>query len=593
MAANIREQSLEPLIQTATGKRTPTRVLAGGDVFNVFTGDLERADVALCDNRIAYVGDLKQAGIQPANPASVIDVSGKVLVPGYIEPHAHPFLLYNPVTLAREVVKRGTTTLINDNLFFFSRMKMEEWSRLLRKLNKLPVKMFWWARLDAQARLPESREPLFDEERVMEELSRPAVLQAGELTDWVPLLEAEEKRVRWVEESRKKGIRVEGHAPGASRRTLACLAAAGVTGDHESITAEEVWDRLRLGYMTTLRHSSLRPDLPELIQGLMKGNREVPWHRLMMTTDGPTPPYLKKGFVDYLIRTAIEAGCPPARAYQMATVNPAVYYRLDEHLGAIAPGRVADINVLDSLEEPDPVQVVAEGEPVAKEGHLLVNGPEVDWKGYSSLKHRWNAGLCSEHLAHLPKGSGGRVPVIHLLNPVITKMEWEDVTSHGIRPFHAPGEEDLLVALVDREGKWMTKSLIRGFGKNIDGLASTYNGSEDLLLFGRDPEAMARAGNRALEQGGAITWVQGREEVYNLPLPLGGKTSLLHMEELIPRTEDLVRKLKEFGHPFHDPVYTFLFLSSTHLPQVRLTAGGLVRVKDKKVLVLPDRLEST
>ena len=118
--------------------------------------------------------------------------------------------------------------------------------------------------------------------------------------------------------------------------------------------------------MTTLRHSSLRPDLPELIKGLLQWNGEIPWHRLMLTTDGPTPPYLRKGFVDYVLRTAMEAGCPPVRAYQMVTLNPACYYRLDEHLGAIAPGRIADINILSSLEEPVPERVVADGEPVAE-----------------------------------------------------------------------------------------------------------------------------------------------------------------------------------------------------------------------------------
>ncbi|MFD1396092.1 adenine deaminase C-terminal domain-containing protein [Kroppenstedtia eburnea] len=589
MTNRIRRQDLERLIQTATGKLLPTRVLVGGRVLNVFTGELELADVALCGERIAYVGDLKNGGLQLPDSRRIIDVTDKVLVPGYIEPHAHPFQLYHPVTLAAEVLKGGTTTLINDNLFFFTRMDPDHWSRLLEELDRLPVKMLWWARLDAQAHLSEESRFLFGGDRVSGELKRPSVVQAGELTDWTPLLEGEESRTRWVGEVRERGIRVEGHAPGASFRTLSRLAAAGVTGDHESISAGEVLDRLRLGYMTTLRHSSLRPDLPKLIKGLLQWKGEIPWHRLMLTTDGPTPPYLGRGFVDHALKTAMEAGCPPVRAYQMVTLNPAGYYRLDEHLGAIAPGRIADINILSSLEEPVPELVVADGEPVADRRSLLCSFPEVDWAGYPTLNRRWRGWVRPEHLNELPRARGGKIPVLRLLNPVITKLEWRE-SPEGTRPNLPLDGEDLLVALADRDGKWITKALVRGFGRNIDGLVSTYNGSEDLLLVGRNPAAMARAANRALEQGGAITWVQNGEEVYNLPLPLAGKTSLLPLSELIPRTEEFLRRMKEHEHPFHDPVYTFLFLSSTHLPQVRLTADGLMQIKEKKVLVPAERL---
>ena len=230
MTNRIRYHHLDKLIRTATGKSLPTRVLMGGIVLNVFTGELERADVALCDERIAYVGDMKKGGLQLPDSRRIIDVTDKVLVPGYIEPHAHPFQLYHPVTLAAEVLGRGTTTLINDNLFFFTLLDPDEWSRLLEALDRLPVKMLWWARLDAQAHLDEDFRFLFGDDRVSGELKRPSVVQAGELTDWMPLLEGEENRTRWVGEARRRGIRVEGHAPGASSRTLSRLAAAGVTG---------------------------------------------------------------------------------------------------------------------------------------------------------------------------------------------------------------------------------------------------------------------------------------------------------------------------------------------------------------------------
>jgi adenine deaminase len=310
------------LIEVAAGRKPPSLVIRGGQVLNVFTGRLEQKDVAVSERRIAWVGPLQESGLLLDESVQIVEADGLVLVPGYIEPHAHPFQLYHPVTLAEAALVRGTTVLIHDNLFFFSCMEPEEAFRLLEAMADSPVKHFWWCRFDPQALLSAENERLYENGRVRAFLRYPAVVQAGELTDWLPLLEGDEKMAGWVREAHRLGKRVEGHAPGASYRTLSRLAAAGVTGDHESITAEEVWRRLELGYMVTLRHSSIRPDLPELIRGL--ADRDVPWNRLMLTTDGATPPYFRNGFTDYILRVAMEAGCPPVRAYQMVTITPAI-----------------------------------------------------------------------------------------------------------------------------------------------------------------------------------------------------------------------------------------------------------------------------
>ncbi len=582
------DPTLSRVIEVAMGRAAPDLLLSGGRVLNVYTGRLEEADVAVAAGRIAYVGSLREAKIEPGDETCIIDVTGRVLVPGYIEPHAHPFQLYHPVTLTEKVLPLGTTAMICDNLFLFSRMETGQFLSLVEELSRLPVHLYWWARFDSQATLPNEAE-LFSRDRVRDLLSHPRVLQGGELTAWPALLAGDARMAGWVEDARGMGKRVEGHAPGSSYKTLARLAAAGVTGDHEPITPDEVWTRLRLGYMTTLRHSSLRPDLPTLLAGLLQ-EKNVPWHRLMMTTDGPTPAYLRHGYVDYLVKTALDTGCDPVEAYRMVTINPAVYYRLDEHLGGIAPGRVADINVLSGLDQPTPVQVIAGGRLVAEAGTLLVPLPSIDWSRYGKLitSYSWRADEGDFALRLEP---GASYPVLQLLNPVITRVTEEPLPVCGGRVQLPPEDDRLLVHLVDRNGTWITRGVLRGFGRGIDGLASTYNGSGDLLVLGQRPDAMARAANQALEQGGGIVWIQGDAERFNLPLPIGGAMSERPVDELIALTEELTRELKVFGHPFHDPIYTFLFLSSTHLPQARLTARGLLRVKDGRVLVPAERLE--
>ncbi|TCS92794.1 adenine deaminase C-terminal domain-containing protein [Hazenella coriacea] len=572
------------LMDVVMGRDVPTVLIRGGQILNVYTGRVEQKDLVLAGRWIAYVGDYTKSGCIFNENTKIIDLDGQVVVPGYIEPHAHPFQLYHPLSLAEKVCAHGTTTLINDNLVFFSQLEVNEFIALIEEIDKRsPVKQFWWARLDAQTHLSTKQKHLFAKERVQPLIDHELVLQSGELTDWMPLLLEDEKMHGWMSQTEQNRKRIEGHAPGASFLTLSRLAAAGVTGDHESISFKEVWQRLELGYMVTLRHSSIRPDLPVLMEQLSK-EKDVPWHRLMMTTDGATPPYLKKGFSDYLIRTAIQHGCPPIQAYQMVTLFPAIYYQLDSQLGGIAPGKLADFNILSSLDEPTPLQVYVEGERLAENQKVLHSFFEMDWKSYSKLKWKMNVKIKPTAL-QIPQKERQSFPVMNLQNPVITKMTIEELPLVDGNVHWDDDDDRCYTFLIDRKGKWMTPGVIRGFGKGIDGIASSYTSSNDLLLIGRDVHAMAQAANQVIKQKGGVVWVQNNQIIHQIQLPIAGSMSPHSVDQLIAELDPLIENLHQFGHPFDDPIYTFLFLSSTHLPQLRLTSDGLMRVKDKKVLV--------
>ena len=168
--------------------------------------------------------------------------------------------------------------------------------------------------------------------------------------------------------------RVEGHNAGASYNRLNELSLAGISADHEAITASEALDRLRLGMWTMLRQSSLRPDLPELLDGLHEVIGSA--RRLMFTTDGATPSfYAERGVIGGALRIASERGVEPMRALQMATIDPATFLGLDEVLGGIAPGRAATFNVLPEVGEWRPETVYVRGEVVAREGRLVAGCP--------------------------------------------------------------------------------------------------------------------------------------------------------------------------------------------------------------------------
>ena len=199
----------------------------------------------------------------------IVDAASKKIVPGYIEPHVHPFQLYNPETFADYAGRLGTTTFLSDNLTFFLLLGNERTFKLIDQLNELPFSFYWWARFDSQTVLQNEKD-VFNKEAISEWLKRDDVLMGGELTGWPRLLNGDPDMMASLIAAKKAGKKIEGHFPGASDRTLARMKLIGADGDHEAMTIEEVEARLLQGYATTLRHSSIRPDLPQILKDVRR-----------------------------------------------------------------------------------------------------------------------------------------------------------------------------------------------------------------------------------------------------------------------------------------------------------------------------------
>ncbi|HEY8342758.1 MAG TPA: adenine deaminase C-terminal domain-containing protein [Calditerricola sp.] len=565
------------LTEVAMRQRPATAWIRGGRIYNVYTGELLPAEVVLWEDRIAYVGE--RAPLVD-DETTLLDAEGLILVPGYLEPHAHPFLLYNPFALAAFALRHGTTGMVNDNLYLFHRLDVDELEAFWDETTDLPVRMWWWVRLDPQNDSPALRRR-YTPERTGRLLAHPAVLQAGELTAWPDLLAGDAALAAGVDRARALGKRVEGHNPGASVETLNAVAAAGVTACHEAITGDEVLRRLRLGLYATLRHSSIRPDVPTLVRQLVDSGADLT-SRLMLTTDGSTPPFLRDGFLDAVLREALAAGLPPLVAYRAATLNVAVYYGLDGDIGGIAPGRVADINFLEDLANPTPVHVMSGGRLRVQDGQLVDAPPPFDWSRYPALCRYAPRVTPADPDWFRVLDPGFPFPVMDLVNVITRPSEGGRVENGEVVPVPERGE--LYVALLSVDGRWITTGILRGFGV-FDAFASSFSGSGDVMVLGRDRQAMARAVNEVCAMGGGMVLLDEGREVYRLRLPLGGCMSDLPMDELMDSTDDLVRLLRVRGYRGNDPLYALFFLSATNLPFLRLTADGILDVKGKRILV--------
>ncbi|WP_039960181.1 adenine deaminase C-terminal domain-containing protein [Brevibacillus sp. BC25] len=552
--------------------------IKGASVLNVYTKEWQEHHVVVAGERIAYVGE-KEPLVD--DQTVIMEAAGQYLVPGYIEPHAHPFQWYNPYTLADFALQTGTTGMVSDSLMLMH-LPFSQRAAIMDSLAAHPVKQFFWGRLDPQTG---KAHPSFTKENLARMLEHPRVIQGGELTNWGGVLQEDETLLFGLKHTRDLGKRMEGHHPGASYETLNIAAAAGVTACHEAIHAEDLLSRIRLGMYATLRHSSIRPDLPELVKGWLALG--VPWSsRMMLTSDGSTPPMHRDGFMNSTIRVAIEAGMPPEEAYVMATLNPAVYYGLDAEIGGIAPGRIADMLLLPAIDQPTPSIVIANGQRVAEKGTLLVPTVQPQWDEASVRLADPLKKQAHPDWFRLRPDEDGKAPVLQMLNAVITRLSLEDmpVDQDGYVSLHHDPQL-ALIATIDATGGKRTLAVLRGFGEQLEGLASTYSASGDWIVIGRDPQAMAQALERIREIKGGVVLIDEGKIICECPLPLAGKFTSAPMEEVISMGENLVNQLRSKGHVHLDPIYSILFFTATHLPYARLTATGIVDIKSGQIVV--------
>jgi len=560
------------LTAVARGAAPADLYVRGGTLLNVYTGELYPANVAIAGERIAYVG-AREDMVGPRT--TILPAAGRILVPGYIDPHVHPAHVVTPSALARHVLPLGTTTVFADTLQIWELGGRRAFEIVADALARSPLKFYWMIRVHAQSRTLDERSR-YPPREIARALGHPWTLAAGEVTRWPDVWGGQRDLLARLDLALRRGQRVEGHTAGASGDKMAAIAAGGLTSDHEPITAREVLERARQGIGVMLRESSLRPDLVGLLDALKEAPALV--SRLMLTADGSMPAFIRDhGFVDHLIRTALERGIEPIDAYRMATLNPATYMGRDRDVGGIAPGRYADLCLLHDLSEPRPEVVVARGRIAARDGRVLVAVPEPDWRralttSRARLTVRWRAR--PEDFRLPPRAT---YPVIRLVSAVITRLEER-----------AAATDDLFAALVDRDGRWVAPALVAGFGERVDGLASTITTDFNILVLGRRPAAMARAVNRLLALRGGVVLVDGDRVAFELPLPLGGVMTRLGVPEAAALEDGLRAALVARGYPHHEPLFTLFFLAADFLPFVRLSPRGVWDVKQGRVL-LPRR----
>ena len=574
------------LVQVAQGERAASLVIKNGRLVNVYSGELlEGFSVAITGNRVAYVGPDIEHTI--GDKTEIIDASGKILAPGFIDGHFHLFI---PLEEFLEYsMPRGTTTVFMETDIGYN-FGYEAAIAELENMKGQPIDLFGLASIYVKppSFLKQEKYALSMEDYARL-LAREDVAALGE-SFWASILAKDDHFLGNIAQALATGKPAEGHGAGTKGNKLVAFAASGISSCHESIKSSEMMDRLRLGLCVMIREGSVRRDLEAIAE---KIGADIDFRRLCLVSDGLNgEDLLSLGHMDFIVQKAINLGIDPIRAFQMATLNPAEHFGLDHMIGGIAPGRLANILVLPSLTRIECEVVISNGRIAARNGKALLHPKKCAYP---------ESVLRSIHVPHDLKPKEFRIKadgkkdkatvrVMKLINELITQEIHVTlpVVDHSIFPDLT--QDILKVSVIDRiqnTGKIVT-GFIQGFGLQSGAVASSYSWpwGSPLIVVGTNDQDMASAVNRIVElQGGLVVADNGKIPA-ELPLPIGGLLPSGPLEKSNHAFLKINQTLKQMGSPLKDPFMTLQTTAGFSLPFFRITLQGLVDLKNQKLVEL-------
>ncbi len=569
-------------IQIARGELPADLVLRNAQLVNVCSGECYRADVALADGLVVGVSD-PGGGYRGREER---DLQGRWLAPGLIDGHMHiESTMMVLAEFARVVVPRGVTTVMLDPHEFANVMGVDGIRYVLESGRGLPLTAYVMLSSCVPASAYESPYRVLTADDLLPLLEDERVLGLAEMMNMPGVLHADEQVLAKIVATLQHDLVVDGHAPGLRGRDLCAYAAAGVMSDHECTTAEEARERLRLGMWLMIREGSAARNLDALLP-LVK---ELHPPRVFFVTDDRDPQDLTtRGHIDSMVRRAVELGLDPVEAIRLASYNTAQYFRLYNR-GAIAPGFVADMAVLENLNTFQVESVYKDGKLVAQQGKLLVDAPTTAFSSSAGVTETVHIGNVSEADLRIP-GKAGTVEVVGIEPGQITTKHLREEAPLRNGELVADPERDLLkLVVIERHhaSGHVGLGLVKGFGLKKGAIASSVaHDAHNLVIAGVSDSDILKAVRVLEEMGGGFACVVEGEVRASVPLPLGGLVSPLPATELVQQLHVLDAAAAELGCTLEHPCMTLSFLSLSVIPSLKLTDQGLIDVETFKLLPL-------
>ena len=564
--------TLEKLIAVARGEVPADLLLTNARIVNTFTAEIEKGNVAICQGRIAGIGDYHEA-------RQTIDLKGKYLAPGLINGHIHiESSMLHIAEYAKAVVPRGTSTIVTDLHEIANVAGLRGIRYLMDCARRLPLDCYFMAPSCVPATHLETAGAELGARELQIALKWKNVIGLGELMNFPGVLMRDPQVLKKVKLS--KGKVIDGHAPGVSGKDLNAYLTAGVSSDHESTAIEEGREKLRRGMYLMIREGSSEKNLDELLPLVT----DKTYKRCFFVTDDRTcADLLREGDIDAVVRKALAKGLDPIRALQMATINTAEHFKLRQ-VGAVAPGYIANLIVIDDLSKLSVDIVFHKGKLVAQKGKALFSA---SWRSDPKITHSVNIKpFIIEALKIL--ASKKSLPIIEIVpGQIITKsIKAEPKVKDG---FVVPDTERDILKLVVVERHKATGNiglgLVKGFGLKKGALGSSIaHDSHNIIAVGTNDQDIFAAVKEIERLEGGLVAAAGGKIKGSLALPIAGLLSEEPLEAVVSKLEELQKIAAGLGCVLPSPFATLSFLALAVIPELRLTDKGLVDVVAFKLL---------
>ncbi|MGO1043645.1 adenine deaminase [Clostridioides difficile] len=563
--------NLKKKCNVASGRDKADIVLKNGTIINVFTEELIVGDIAIVDDTIVGIGEY--------SGKVEIDCSGKYLSPGFIDAHMHiESTMVMPIELSKKLLKSGTTTVIADPHELVNVKGASAIDFLLESTEEIPLNVH----IMIPSSVPATRFETngigdFSAKDMNDYINNPRILGLGEVMCFNDVISAEEEILDKLEAFKDKVA--DGHAPNISGKSLQAYVCAGIRNDHECITFNEVYEKLRAGLKIFIREGSAAKNLEAIIKGLLK--YKLPIEEFMFCTDDKHLDDIEKqGHIRWNIKCAIDLGMEPIKAIKIATYNSAKAYGLNR-IGAIGAGYKADIVVLNSLEN-------MEVDSVYKNGKLIDEGIFSNYKYEIKDKELLNTVKFNDiNKEKIQLKSNEKNYVMEIVPyQILTNKLFESIPNKN--GYFNPNEEYSKLCVVERHRMTGNISVapLKGFGIKNGAIATTVaHDSHNIIVAGDNDDDIIVAVNYLRDIQGGYVIVSNGKVLAHLSLQVAGLISTLPAEEVQETTDNMLKIARKMGVPkYVDPFITLSFMALPVIPKIRLTDLGLFDVEEFKFI---------
>ncbi|CAG9607529.1 Adenine deaminase [Pseudoneobacillus rhizosphaerae] len=559
-------------ISVASGRELADTVIKNGKIIDVFNGEITDGDIAIVDGFIVGIGKFEGK--------NVVDANGRFISPAFIDGHVHiESSMVTPPEFAKVSLLHGVTTVVADPHEIANVLGVDGIQYMLDSSKNLPFDVYFMLPSCVPATEFEHSGATLKAEDLRPFYQEASVLGLAEVMNYPAVQNTEHDMLDKIMDAKKFGKKIDGHAAGLSANDLNVYMTAGIRTDHESTTAAQAKERISRGMYLMIREGTVAKDLKQLIPIVNDRNSR---RCLFVTDDKHLDDLIRDGSIDHTIRLAIQSGISPITAIQMATINTAECFGIEDK-GAIAPGYKADLVLLDDLNTINITEVYKEGKRFVENGVLVEELKTNPLNESNRLKNsvRFHE-LFDEHLhIHVKNSKANIIEIIP--NSLITKhiIEKVNVCEQGM--FQPSVDNDQLkLAVIERHH--LTKNIglgiVKGLGLKSGAIATTIaHDSHNLIIAGTNDFDMITAANAIKEmQGGLIVVNQGKI-IASLELTIAGLMSERPYLEVATSLHEIHLALETIGaNKDFNPFLTLSFLSLPVIPELKLTDIGLFQV---------------